>query len=457
MPITLILYKVCPPKFRNMTLLFFSLVFYGWGEPLYLFLMVGSILINYIGGLVIEKYESSHRAKKVSLIVAIALNLGILSFFKYSDFMIENLNGLFDLGLGALRIALPIGISFYTFQAMSYVIDVYRQEVKAQHNFINFAMYVSMFPQLIAGPIVRYKDIEGSIDNRKIDYVQVYEGTRRFVVGLGKKVLLANQAGMLWEEIYSYGGQTDAPVAWLGALLFTFQIYFDFSGYSDMAIGLGKILGFEFPENFNYPYTARSITDFWTRWHMTLSGWFKSYLYIPLGGNRKGLGRQILNLFIVWSLTGLWHGASWNFVLWGVYFFVILVLEKVFLLKLLDKLPVAFGHIYTILLVIISWVIFACDDMTILPKYFGSMFGVGTNTGMFPYYLLGCLVLLIVMAIGSTKLPKRCMEGLKTGFEKRLGKDKFVIVEILLMIITIALCLMLLVGDSYNPFLYFRF
>ena len=350
LPLVAILYYVCPRKFRNAVLLVFSLLFYGWGEPKYIAIMLFSTVFDYCNGLGIEHFrrKENEKAAKAVMVVSCVGNLAILGFFKYTDFAIENINSLLGTGIGALGLALPIGISFYTFQTMSYTIDVYRGIVKTQHNIIDFGAYVTLFPQLIAGPIVQYKTIESDLSNRSREsWIQASRGLQRFVIGVGKKVLIANQVGALWEEISAMSAPT-AATAWLGAIAFTFQIYFDFSGYSDMAIGLGHLFGFTFWENFEHPYESRSVTEFWRRWHISLSTWFREYVYIPLGGNRKGKGRQILNLAIVWFLTGLWHGASWNFVLWGVYYAVLLILEKTFLLKWLDKLPRFVGHLYTI-------------------------------------------------------------------------------------------------------------
>ena len=324
LPLVLLGYYICPKKGKNLFLLIVSLVFYAWGEPKYVFLMIFSILINYVFGLLMDKHRENKKRLKLMLVLSVAIDLGLLSVFKYTDFIITNINSIFNTGFDLLNIALPIGISFYTFQAMSYTIDVYRDNVRVQRNLIDFGMYITMFPQLIAGPIVRYADVQDQLAERSVTTADFSEGIMRFVVGLGKKVLLANQMGAVWTDIYALGGDVSALMAWTGAVAFTFQIYFDFSGYSDMAIGLGRMFGFKFPENFRYPYESVSITDFWRRWHITLSTWFKEYLYIPLGGNRRGLARQALNLLIVWSLTGFWHGAGWNFVMWGLYYFAIL-------------------------------------------------------------------------------------------------------------------------------------
>lgn len=454
LPLVLLGYYICPKKGRNLFLLIASLVFYAWGEPKYVFLMIFSILVNYIFGRLMDKNRGRQKRMKLLLVLSVVIDLGLLSVFKYTDFIITNVNAIFGANFDLLNIALPIGISFYTFQAMSYTIDVYRNDVRVQKNLIDFGMYITMFPQLIAGPIVRYADVQDQLAERSVTTVDFSEGVMRFVVGLGKKVLLANQMGAVWSEIYALGGDVSALMAWTGAIAYTFQIYFDFSGYSDMAIGLGRMFGFKFPENFRYPYQSVSITDFWRRWHITLSTWFKEYLYIPLGGNRRGLARQALNLLIVWSLTGFWHGAGWNFVLWGLYYFVILFIEKLFLLKALDKLPKFFRHVYALLLIIIGWVIFASDDVSVLLPFLGSMFGAnGAVGGMDVYTLFTKAVLLIICCIASTELPKKLFLSATGAMNE---KAAFTLKSVL-TIALLALSMILLIGDSYNPFLYFRF
>lgn len=454
LPLVLLGYYICPKKGRNLFLLIVSLVFYAWGEPKYVFLMIFSILVNYIFGRLMDKNRGRQKRMKLLLVLSVVIDLGLLSVFKYTDFIITNVNAIFGSSFDLLNIALPIGISFYTFQAMSYTIDVYRDDVRVQKNLIDFGMYITMFPQLIAGPIVRYADVQDQLAERSVTTADFSEGVMRFVVGLGKKVLLANQMGAVWSEIYALGGDVSALMAWTGAIAYTFQIYFDFSGYSDMAIGLGRMFGFKFPENFRYPYQSVSITDFWRRWHITLSTWFKEYLYIPLGGNRRGLARQALNLLIVWSLTGFWHGAGWNFVMWGLYYFVILFIEKLFLLKALDKLPKFFRHVYALLLIIIGWVIFASDDVSVLLPYLGSMFGAnGAIGGMDVYTLLTKAVLLIICCIASTELPKKLFLSAAGAMNE---KAAFTLKSVL-TIALLALSMILLIGDSYNPFLYFRF
>ena len=456
LPIVLAGYYICPKRLRNSFLLLVSLVFYAWGEPKYVFLMMFSIAINYAFGLLLDRNRKNVRLSKALLALSVVIDIGLLCVFKYTDFVITNLNRAFNADIGLVNLALPIGISFYTFQAMSYTIDVYRDDVKVQRNILDFGMYITMFPQLIAGPIVRYSDVEAQLKERSVSAEDFASGICRFVVGLGKKVLLANQIGALWDQIYALGGETSVLMAWLGAIAYTFQIYFDFSGYSDMAIGLGRIFGFKFPENFRYPYESKSITEFWRRWHITLSTWFKEYLYIPLGGNRKGMARQILNLLIVWTLTGFWHGAGWNFILWGLYYFAILFIEKLFLLKVLDRAPKILRHIYSLLLIVLGWVIFACDDTSVLLPYLGSMFGANGLTGGLDLYLLTTrAALLVILCIASTQLPKRLAAFV--GRKLCLGEESAFCIKAAATILLLALCMMFLVVDSYNPFLYFRF
>ena len=454
LPLVLLGYYICPKKGKNLFLLIVSLIFYAWGEPKYVFLMIFSILVNYVFGLLMDKHRENKKRLKLMLVISVIIDLGLLSVFKYTDFIITNINSVFGAGFDLLNIALPIGISFYTFQAMSYTIDVYRDNVRVQRNLIDFGMYITMFPQLIAGPIVRYSDVQDQLAERNVTTADFSEGIMRFVVGLGKKVLLANQMGAVWTQIYALGGDISALMAWTGAAAYTFQIYFDFSGYSDMAIGLGRMFGFKFPENFRYPYESVSITDFWRRWHIALSTWFKEYLYIPLGGNRRGLARQALNLLIVWTLTGFWHGAGWNFVMWGLYYFAILFIEKLFLLKALDKLPRLFRHAYALLLIVIGWVIFASDDVSVMLPYLGSMFGAnGALGGMDVYTLLTRAALMVICCVASTELPRRLFV---TAAGKMNEKAAFTVKSVLTLTL-LALSVVFLIGDSYNPFLYFRF
>lgn len=449
LPITLLLYFLIPERFlkvRNLWLLIASLIFYGWGEPKYIAVMAFSILFNYVMGRIVAK-------SRPLLILCIAGNLAILGFFKYTDFVIETVNAVSGGGLGLLNIALPIGISFYTFQTMSYIIDVYRGKVLPQRDFIAFAAYVTLFPQLIAGPIVRYSDVAEMLVGRKTNLDQIAEGVRRFIVGFGKKVLLANQVYVIWNEITLMPvSEISTAAAWLGALAFTFQIYFDFSGYSDMACGLGKMFGFEFMKNFNYPYVSKTITEFWRRWHISLSSWFRDYVYIPLGGNRCKLPRVIFNLFAVWALTGLWHGANFNFIAWGIYYFVILVLEKYVYGKYLEKLPSLPKHIYALFLILLGWTIFYFEDFGQFATYLTSMFTLknGIIGGDTLSTILMYLPILIVTAMASLPIWKNTYLKLKD--KKYMG-----VLEIAFCAVVIVLCTASLVNQSYNPFLYFRF
>lgn len=451
-PIFLILYYAVPFKLKNYILLIFSLIFYAWGEPIYVFLMIFSCLINYVAGILISKYDK----KKLILIITVIINLGLLGFYKYGDFLISNINNVFKTNISLLEIGLPIGISFFTFQAMSYVIDVYRKKVKIEKNFLTFTTYVSMFPQLIAGPIVRYETVSEELKKRTINYENFQSGMFRFLTGLFKKVLIANNVGLLFTTITTMDlSSISILTAWLAIIAFTFQIYFDFSGYSDMAIGMGKMLGFNYLENFNYPYIAKSITDFWRRWHISLSSWFKDYVYIPLGGSRCSRILNIRNILIVWALTGLWHGSNWNFVIWGLYFGLILILEKFVLNKFLTKKSNFFKHVYTLFLIIIGWLIFAFDDIDMLSKFSKIMFGLNGNpliNNTFLYYFKNYFIILLVATIFSTPV----MNVIKKKISK---KNELLIFIITLLVITTLFILSIasLVSDTYNPFLYFRF
>ncbi len=455
--VVLPLYFLCPKKYRNLVLFLTSLMlFYAWDMPSYALIMLFTITFDYFAGRLIGyfQHEWKDKAAKATLIVTSVVNIGMLAFFKYTNLFIEGVNSLADTGIPLLDVTLPIGISFYTFQTMSYVIDVYWHRCEVQKNFIDFGAYVTMFPQLIAGPIVRYVDVEKELRERHENLRDFSLGVKRFAYGLAKKIIIANSMGEIWEEV---SAMTSPPVltAWIGALAFTFHIFFDFAGYSDMAIGMGKMMGFKFPENFDLPYISRSITEFWRRWHMTLGTWFREYVYIPLGGNRKGRCRQILNLLIVWGLTGLWHGASWNFLLWGLYFGIILILEKLFVLKLLDRIPRFFSHLYTMLLVVIGWVIFANDKFPALAAYFKNLVvsPEGIANGYTLYLVTSNLVLWLLAILFSTALPRIIGAKLQTLPQKKT----LAVVEVISVAALLIVSLSLMVGGGYNPFLYFRF
>lgn len=451
LPLVLLVYYVVPNRGKNAILFIFSLLFYAWGEPVYVLLMIFSTILDYICGRLVERFHGTPKAK-IGLIISLCGNLGLLMFFKYADFLIGTVNGIFGTTIPQHGLPLPIGISFYTFQTMSYTIDVYRGQAKAQRNIVTFGAFVSLFPQLIAGPIVRYRDIAEQLENRTYNFDKFGDGVRRFVTGLGKKVLLANNIGALWKTV-SEMSEVTAISAWLGIFAFAFQIYFDFSGYSDMAIGLGKMLGFDFPENFNYPYISKSVTEFWRRWHISLGSWFRDYVYIPLGGNRKGLTIQIRNIAIVWLLTGLWHGASWNFVLWGAFYGIILIAEKLFLLKALEKAPSFIGHIYATLTVLIGWTLFAFDDINKGWQFLKSMFGGAVfvdNNAL--YLLLSNLPMLLICAAACVPFLGNILKKFTAKF-----KNAGTVAEIIGITGVMALSAAYLISGSYNPFLYFRF
>jgi Predicted membrane protein involved in D-alanine export len=460
LPITLILYYAVPKKYlkwRNVVLLVTSLIFYGWGEPIYVFLMIATILIDYICGYFIDKYLDTKPGKaKGVLIAAIVINIGILGMFKYYDFIIGNLRFIPGLaGLPLLNLELPIGISFYTFQSLSYVLDVYRRDAKVQKNAATFGAYVTLFPQLIAGPIVRYKDVDDMLRKRDESIALFSSGVRTFLTGFAKKILIANVAGQMWSAQSAVSaGERTVIGAWFGIICYAFQIYFDFSGYSDMAIGLGKMFGFKFLENFNYPYISKSITDFWRRWHMSLSTWFREYVYFPLGGSRCSTFINIRNLFIVWFLTGFWHGASWNYILWGLYYFVLLVIEKQVLLKKLVKLPAFFQHLYALFFILIGWLLFVFEDLSAGMTYLGNMFGVGTAgvASQLDYYnITRFLPFIAICVLASTPLPRKLFYHF---YEKRMWIK---VAAYAVGVVAFVLGVSYLVDSSYNPFLYFRF
>lgn len=465
LPLTLLVYYLTPFKAKNLVLLLVSLIFYAWGEPVYVLLMLFSIGINYVSGREIEAFrsentEQSEQKAKIAMIVTVVINLCILGFYKYFGFVMDNLNAVLPFEISYHALSLPIGISFYTFQTMSYVIDVYRGDTKAQRNILQFGVYVTMFPQLIAGPILKYHQVERYLQDRRTDLDAISYGVKRFVTGLAKKVLLANNLGLLWKQVTELGNeQMSILMAWLGIAAFALQIYFDFSGYSDMAIGLGAVLGFHFPENFNYPYVATSVKDFWHRWHISLSTWFKEYVYIPLGGNRKGLPRQLFNILVVWMLTGIWHGAGWNFLFWGLWFALFLILEKLFLGEVLESVPKVFGRVYTLAVVLISWVFFALESPGEILAYLQAMFGmngVGPVNSLAMFLSNEYLVLLVIALVACLPLGSRLVHALKsskTGPAMALYRLGEKVIPAVLLLLSVAY----IVDASYNPFLYFRF
>jgi alginate O-acetyltransferase complex protein AlgI len=439
LPIALLLLFFTPKKYQNLLLFILSLIFYAWGEVRYIFIMFFSVVLDYFSSQGIEKFRNHPWLPKAMLMLSITGNLGMLLFFKYMGFI----GSLLNLDLPVLT--LPLGISFYTFQTMSYTIDVYRGKVEAENNIIDFGAFVCLFPQLIAGPIVKYSQIAYELKHRVITMENIESGLKLFLLGLASKVLLANNIGMMWDDIIQLPIENLSMItAWLGTLAFGFQIYFDFSGYSLMAIGLGSMLGFKFPQNFNYPYVSKSMTEFWNRWHMTLGAWFKEYVYIPLGGNRMGISRQILNLLIVWFLTGFWHGAAINFIVWGLYFFILLVIEKLFLFKWLNRHAVM-SRIYFIFFILIGWAIFAISDLTLLAQYISAMFTLQSSS-QWIYFISNYGVILIFCLIFSTDIPKRI-----------LNSASFPLVEASAVTVLFLFCIAYLVDSSYNPFLYFRF
>ncbi|MGN0675052.1 MAG: MBOAT family O-acyltransferase [Oscillospiraceae bacterium] len=460
---------------RNLLILLTGFFFYAWGEPFYVIIMFISTLIDYTAGRLMNKYDDNQKIRTVCLIVSVCMNIGLLAVFKYSDFIFDSINGLFgtditnpvilvnravndniyNFGLSEDRVALPIGISFYTFQSMSYTIDLYLRKIKVQKSLIGFTSYVTLFPQIVAGPIVRYEDVAAEIEERTVNINKISEGIGKFVKGLAKKVLLANNIGMVWSQIKAMDySEISAATAWIGILAFTFQIYFDFSGYSDMAVGLGKMLGFNFPQNFDHPYMSKSISEFWRRWHITLGTWFREYVYIPLGGNRKGMGKTLRNLLIVWGLTGLWHGASWNFILWGLYFGILIIIERLGWGKILEKLPTAVSTLYTFLLVVFGWVLFDTNSLSDAGRYFGAMFGANGifTDGTASYMFVSNIVIFALCIFASTDWFAVLVEKLKQK------KEKLVTYSVpVLMAAVLLLCTAYLVDATYNPFLYFRF
>jgi len=455
LPIVLLVYYITPLRLRNAVLLLANLIFYGWGEPVYILIMFLSIAIDYTHGMLVTrcKKRGNDRGARLAVASSVIFNLALLFFFKYWDFIAGSLQALGVPFMHKLGLSLPIGISFYTFQTMSYTIDVYRGDAKCQKNIVTFGTFVTLFPQLIAGPIIKYKDLDEQLDHRVHSPEKFASGVQIFLVGAAKKVLLANNIGMLWDTYKAMpAAHMTTAGAWLGLVAFSFQLYFDFSGYSDMATGLGRMLGFEFLENFNYPYISKSVTEFWRRWHISLGTWFREYLYIPLGGNRVGLGRLLFNLLLVWAATGIWHGASWNYLIWGLYFGVILVLEKLFLGKALKRLPGGLQHLYALFLVLVSWSFFAIEDFSHIQYYFAALFGGaegGLVDGTFLYYLRSYLPILLIAGVASTPVGKKLWHKLPRRAEQ--------VIFPVLLVAGLALCTAYLVDATYNPFLYFRF
>ena len=451
LPALIIIYFITPKKYKNIILLIASLLFYLYGEPKYVFLMIAEIIIAYIGAILIDKYKNK---KKIFMFLTVIFDLGLLCLFKYSNFFMSTVNSIFNIKVPLLNISLPIGISFYTFQVLSYVIDVYRGDVKVQKNLLNLATYVSLFPQLVAGPIVRYQTIADELENRRESLDSFVSGIKRFMLGFAKKVLIANNMALIVDTMYSDIYQLGTLSLWFAAIMYTFQIYFDFSGYSDMSLGLGKMFGFNFLENFNYPYTACSITDFWRRWHISLGSWFRDYVYIPLGGNKVSKFKWCRNLLIVWSLTGLWHGASWNFVIWGLYYGVILMAEKLFLLNLLKKVPKVIRYFYTMILVVIGWTIFRLENINDLLYALGHMLSF-TNFSFIKYVLehydiMTSLPYVFFAIVGSFPIYNNFITKNKNNKLISIINDMFIYMVYIISIL-------FLVSSTYNPFIYFRF
>lgn len=474
LPIVMIVYFFSSDKIRNVLIFITGLLFYAWGEPFYVCLMLFSTAIDYTAGRLMAKYDDDNKKRKICLIVSVCMNVGLLAIFKYSDFLIDSFNGVFGtsvtnpvvlvnkalnslypFGLNEKRVELPIGISFYTFQSMSYTIDLYLRNIKVQKSFLNFASYVSLFPQIVAGPIVRYEDVANELESRTVNIAKISAGIGIFVKGLAKKVLLANNIGMVWTQVKAMDYSTiSVATAWLGIIAFAFQIYFDFSGYSDMATGLGKMLGFEFPKNFDHPYISKSISEFWRRWHITLGSWFRSYVYIPLGGNRNGNFKTYRNLFITWALTGLWHGASWNFILWGLFFGVLIIIERLGFGKILEKLPSAVSMLYTFVMVLFGWVLFDTDTLADAGRYYAAMFGAGGSLvdSYARYTIASNAVMLVLCILISGGLGSRLI-----NFCEEKNKRASAVAGVAVKIGGLLICTAYLVGATYNPFLYFRF
>ena len=456
LPVVMGLYYLAPKKLKNPVLLLEGIVFYAWGEPIYIIVIMTTTIMDYIYGRLMDRYRGNQKLLRTLIILSVATNIGILAVFKYSSFLIQNMNLLLHTSIPDPHIPLPVGVSFHTFQSMSYTIDMYWGNIAVQKNLVNFCTYVTLYPQMVAGPIVRYNEVEHDIDKRTVNFTTLSEGVTLFVQGLAKKVLLANNIGDVWNTIRAIPpGQLTVASAWFGILCFTFQIYFDFSGYSDMACGLGKMLGFTFPQNFNYPYMSKSVTDFWRRWHITLGAWFRAFVYIPMGGNRRGKLKQLRNILVVWCLTGLWHGASWNYVLWGLYFAFLLILEKFVLKRFLSNLPNLLKMAYSFFFVVIGWVFFEFENLHQLGGYFSVLFGfhsAGLANSQTVYWVYTNALIFIVCCLFSTTIPLKLLQRLK----KASGRFVSVMTPVTQVAAMIA-CTAYLVNSTYNPFLYFRF
>lgn len=459
LPCVILIYYISPKSIRNFILMLFSMIFYAWGEPKYIFVMLASIIVGYGMGLLTDYYKKKDKDKtaRLAMVISVLVNLGILFFFKYIGFFTENLNKIPGIELKVLGHALPLGISFYTFQILSYSVDVYRGKAKCQKNIINLAAYITLFPQLIAGPIVRYETVAEQLDKREESVDMFGDGVNRFVTGLGKKVLIANMCGEIFDKLSGLAASENTVLlSWICSIAFSLQIYFDFSGYSDMAIGLGKMFGFEFLENFDYPYISKSITEFWRRWHISLSTWFRDYVYIPLGGNRRGKGRTLLNIFIVWLLTGFWHGAEWNFIIWGLYYFVLLMLEKLFLLEWLKKAPSVISRLYSLFFINLGWVIFAYDKMPALKNAVLNMFGgsgLSFSNDLTIYYLISFGLFFVIAFVAATPLPKKGVTKLLNNKNEGLVTGLNAVFILCILVLSTAF----LASEAFNPFLYFRF
>ncbi len=474
LPAVILLHFFAGKRLRNIVVFLTGLLFYAWGEPFYVVIMLFSTCIDYFAGRFMDKFDDDNKKRKICLLVSVCMNVGLLAVFKYSDFLIDTVNGILGselanpvlslnkalnklapFGLNEKRVELPIGISFYTFQSMSYTIDLYLRKIPVQKSFLSFASYVSLFPQIVAGPIVRYEQVAAELDDRRVTVTKISSGIGMFVRGLAKKVLLANNMGLIWSAVKASDYTAiSAAYAWTGIIAYTFQIYFDFSGYSDMAIGLGRMMGFEFPVNFDHPYISKSVSEFWRRWHITLGSWFRSYVYIPLGGNREGKAKTYRNLLIVWALTGLWHGASWNFVLWGLYFGLLIMIERAGFGKVLEKLPPPLSMLYTFFTAVMGWVLFDTDSLALAGKFYAALFGatgVGIDS-LARYTLTSNLMLFIICILISAGAGERLIK-----FCKQKNRKAALIMGIPLKMAGLLLCTAYLTDAAYNPFLYFRF